>query len=220
MHIKTAIIPFLFILVLTGCGPIVTFEEPQPGSRRTLNSFPKRMHGNYLSQDGNTIVSIDGQLIIKTTDYDLKTHKDSVTKYARLKGDTLFSDSTNYQMVKIIGDSIVVEHVHYTDTIFSISDDNVLKKFKGYYFLNSRMDTARWIVQKLSLVKGILSIANIASSQDIEVLKELTENKSDTTSYNFSLTRKQFRQFINLEGFHDRELFIRMKQNNGAIISK
>ncbi|HEY5392442.1 MAG TPA: hypothetical protein VIJ57_10030, partial [Hanamia sp.] len=64
--------------------------------------------------------------------------------------------------------------------------------------------------KKISLKKGILTVGNVSDKDDIQKLKEITETKSDTTSTNFSLTRRQFKKFVRQNGFGDEETFIRM----------
>ena len=108
---------------------------------------------------------------------------------------------------------MIIQHYSGTDTLFSISTDNILKKFKGYYFLNKLYNDNAWEVNKLSLEKGVLTVASISYKDDIQKLKEITETSSDTTSTNFSLTRRQFKSFIKLDGFGEQETFTRMKEN-------
>jgi hypothetical protein len=87
----------------------------------------------------------------------------------------------------------------------------VLKKFKGYYFLNTRRSDTSWEVKKLSLSRGTLRVGFIGNAEEIRQLKELTESTADTASTYFSLTRKQFRKFIRHNGFSEAERFTRMK---------
>ena len=111
--------------------------------------------------------------------------------------------------VQVSGDTIKL-HVRQADTLFLLSDSNVLKKFKGYYFLNYRADKNTWWVQKLSLTKGVLTIGNITDSAAISHLKQLTESPQDTTSLPFSPTKKQFKRFLQSKGFSDQDVYQRI----------
>jgi hypothetical protein len=92
--------------------------------------------------------------------------------------------------------------------------DNVVRKFKGYYFLNIRYDKTSWEVKKIQLSKGQLVISSISTKLDIDNLKEITETPTDTVPpYKFSATKKQFKELIRNDGFSDSEKFVRQRKN-------
>ena len=63
----------------------------------------------------------------------------------------------------------------------------------------------------MKLEKWKLVISRI-SKEDIEKLKEITETSQETEPpYNFTATKKQFRQFIKNDGFSNNEIFIKQK---------
>jgi hypothetical protein len=65
--------------------------------------------------------------------------------------------------------------------------DNVVRKFKGYYFLNKRYNNESWGVKKIQLSKGQLVISTISTKQDIENLMTITESPKDTAAlYKFA----------------------------------
>jgi len=117
----------------------------------------------------------------------------------------------------------LVTHIGYIDTLFQIDYDNVVRKFKGFYFLNKRqgfyflskrLDKESWEVKKIELSKGQLVVSSISSKEDIENLKAITESSQDTVApYNFAATKKQFKEFVKSKGFTDSEKFIRQKKN-------
>lgn len=209
---KTTIIFGILIgLLFSGCEPPVLFNEPQPADTKSLSEFPGKLQGEYLSTEGNALLKIDNRLILCIYDYDQKAHKNQLDSTIKITGDTLFnlSDSSK-TFVRFEGDSLVA-HYHSEDTLFYISNQNVLKKFKGYYFLNFG-DTTHWYVNKLFLSKGILSINTISTKDEINNLREITETTSDTTSYNFKPTKKQFKEFIRQDGFKDSAHYVRLKR--------
>jgi hypothetical protein len=98
--------------------------------------------------------------------------------------------------------------------LFQLDYDNVVRRFKGYYFINKRYDKTSWVVNKIQLTKGELTLSSISTKLDIENLKEITEAPTDTVPpFKFSATKKQFKQFIRSEGFSANEKFIRQKKN-------
>ena len=105
-------------------------------------------------------------------------------------------------------------HIYSEDTLFLINYDNVLKKFRSDYFLNLRFDKASWFVRKMQLSKGQLIISEISVDQEVRNIHEITEYKQDTAeTYNFTLTKKQFKEFVKNNGFRKSETFIKLKNN-------
>lgn len=200
-------------LTFYSCEPAATFDKPQPDNVNSLTSFPDRLQGNYFAADKASIVTISDKLVTRHYDFDYKEHKDSLGSYYKLVGDTLvnLTDGTK-EKVLLKGDT-VMQHVEWMDTLFNISPDNVLKKLKGYYFLNNHYDDNAWEVRKLSLKKGILTLASISDQDDIRKLKEISETTDDTASTHFTLTRRQFKKFVRRDGFDEQERFTRMTEN-------
>ena len=205
------------IIILTSlfaCGPTVTFNEPQPTDTDNLSKFPYRLQGQYLSIADNSTLVIGEKLIQRIYDFDLKIHPSQLDSNSRLSGDTIINLTTNTrEVVKREGDSLVT-HIHYIDTLFLMDYDNVVRKFKGYYFLNKRYDKKSWEIKKIQLSKGQLVVSSISTKQDIENLKAITESTQDTAApYKFATTKKQFKEFIKNDGFSDSETFVRQKKN-------
>lgn len=210
----SAFIACLTILLISGCEPAATFDQPQPKDVKSLDAFPARLQGQYLAGDEASTLIISGERITRLYDVAYHEHKDSLGTSYRLFGDTLFhlADSSR-EIVRVKGDT-VFRHFRGTDTLFDISADNVLKKFKGYYFLNSRFGDTAWEVKKIALQKGTLLISTISSEEDIRKLQAITESSADTASRHFSPTRRQFKKFIKQKGFGEQESFIRLPENS------
>ena len=209
------IISAIIILTsLVACEPPpVTFTEPQPVDTDNLSKFPRRLKGVYLSLSDSSILSINDKLIQRTYDFDYKIHPNQLDSTARLSGDTLINlETKERELIKRDGDSLKI-HIHSVDTLFQMDYDNVVRKFKGYYFLNTRYDKTRWKVEKMNLSKGQLILSSISTKEDIENLKEITETTQDTvTNYNFTATKKEFKKFVKNDGFSDSETFVKLKK--------
>src|SRR5690554_4310852 len=205
---------FIILTSLFACEPPVTFNEPQPADTDNLSNFPKRLQELYLSLADNSTLSIGDKLIQRTYDYDYKVHPNQLDSTSRLSGDTIIDLKTNDKtVINRDGDSLV-NQIHYIDTLFQLDYDNVVRKFKGYYFLNTRYDKTSWEVKKIQLSKGQLIISGISTKLDIDNLKEITETPTDTIPpYKFTATKKQFKEFIRNDGFSDSETFVRQKKN-------
>jgi hypothetical protein len=201
---------FIILTSLVACAPPVTFDEPQPTNTDNLSEFPNRLHGHYLSSADSSALVIDAKTILRIYDFDHKIHSSQIDTNSRLSGDTIINLTTNTrEIIQRDGDSLVT-HINYIDTLFQIDYDNVVRKFKGFYFLNKRRDKESWEVKKIELSKGQLIVSSISSKEDIENLKAITESTQDTVApYNFAATKKQFKVFVKSKGFTDSEKFIR-----------
>lgn len=208
-----AVIIIVTIFLFNSCNPAATFDQPQPDNLNPLTSFPTRIQGKYLSADQSTIMTISDKLITRHYDFDSKEHKDSIESYFMLKGDTLINKIDGTKKIVVVKGDTIIQHANWKDTLFNISADNILKKFKGHYFLNIRYIDKSWEVKELSLKKSVLSIGSISDKKEIEKLKVITETITDTTSTHFTLTRHQFKRFIRQEGFGDHETFNRITEN-------
>ena len=202
----------LICFLFGACEPSVTFDKPQPDGVDALDKFPKRLQGDYANQKYNSLLSVQEQIILRTYDWTARENLKNLDSNYRIEGGQIISlDGSEKYPAQIIGDSIEIK-VHNVDTTFRISQTNVLKKFKGYYFLNSNNDSTSWSVTKLSLTKGFLSFGSVSSKEEINLLREITETTSDTVSMKFRPTQKQFKQFIKQNGFGAEDVFVRIKK--------
>jgi len=200
----------LAAILLFACQPPVTFTEPQPKDVDALTGFPKRIQGKYLSAEDSSFLQITENSMIRMFDFNQKLHLSQLDSTQQIIGDTLFDLKTNIgQLIQIEGDSIVM-HVNEIDTLFNINAQNVLKKFKGYYFVNILTPPDSWQVKKLEFSRGKFILSSISPEEDLAQLKELSESTQDTAPYVFSLSRKQFKKFVREEGFRDSEEFLKI----------
>lgn len=205
----------LGLTILSGffaCEPAVTFNEPQPTNTKNLNNFPSHLHGEYFSLADNSTLSINDKIIQRIYDIDYRIHPSELDSTTILSGDSIINLTTNEKTpIKRDGDSLMY-HVHFIDTLFQMDYDNVVRKFKGFYFLNIRYDKTSWEVKKIRLTKNQLEISSISTKEEIQNLKEITETTTDTISpYKFTASKRAFKKFLKNSGFSESEIFIRKK---------
>ena len=210
---KLVVTIFLIVVIfLISCEPGVTFIEPQPESIKSSTSFSKQIQGSYLAFDFASVLTINEKQITRHFDFDYKTQKDSLGINFKIVKDSIVNlVNGSKEKVLIQGDSIV-QHANWIDTLFNISSENVLKNYKGYYFLNSKFSDEKWEVKELGLKNGVLTLASISTKEDIQKLNEIVESPNDTVSTNFNLTKRLFKRFLREEGFREKETFTRMKK--------
>lgn len=201
----------LSVFIAVSCEPPVTFTEPQPAEVSSLNQFPGRLVGEYESIKDHSLLTITENSIVRSFNEDVYLAVSDLDSTVQLKNDSIYDHVFNQSFpVERLGDSIKY-HIDYSDTLFLISETNVLKKFKGYYFLNTQQKQG-WEVNRLNLVRGKLFMGAISKKEDIDLLKSLSESQMDTVPYQFSPTRKQFRKFIRQRGFSEEEVFVKLRK--------
>lgn len=188
----------------------VVFAEAQPEKTSDLSSFPKHLLGEYYNVEQEKGLKISLFQIVRTMVMKDTFSRKDLSKYERITEDTLTNLQTSEKyVIKKINDSLFTNYV-FVDTVFTVNKDNVLRKMKGYYFLNSKINNDVWLVKKLFLKKGQLSINDIAATEDIALLEEITATKRDTTTpFIVQPTKKQFRAFIRKNGFSEGEVYLK-----------
>jgi hypothetical protein len=208
MRIKTI---FLATLVLVSCGDLVRFEEPQPAGKSNEKRIPKRLIGQYLSLDDSAKLIIANGLIIRYSVSDFSDRLDSVDM-KEIKGDTTYSgteDKLKFDVV-VKGDS-TFQHWGYYDTLFDVTKGDILRKYKGHYFLNEKFSANSWRVTTLTKIDNGLILGTISRKDDMNNLRTMTETKSDTI-FSFRPTKKEMKKFLKGEGFSDRDTFIKVEE--------
>ncbi|MBX7109676.1 MAG: hypothetical protein K1X61_13575 [Chitinophagales bacterium] len=210
---------YLVIITLSalfyGCEPVVTFNEPQPAGVDDLPAFPVRLQGNYLSLADSSTLMISDKLMQRQYDVYYKTHRNKLDSNEILIGDTLINVKTKEKNIILFDGDSIINHLRYTDTLILLDADNVVRKWKGYYFINSRYNGDSWEVRKIKLSGGKLIISSIASKAALDELQEMTSSEQDTIApYTFSVNRQQFSKFVQHNGFSDDEVFVQWKSDN------
>lgn len=203
----------LLCIFLFGCdGPTVTFEHPQPLDIPNLKQFPKKITGKYLSLSDSSIVTITDQAISRGFNIKFVMCKKALdtAKNCLLKNDTLYrSDTKEKNFVVNINDTLYIPYP-LQDTLFYISNKNILRKDKGYYFLNMLYNNG-WEVQKLEYKNGKLCLCSIADREEIESLRAIAEINADSAALQFDPDKKQFHKFLKAKGFSKKEEFRKLQ---------
>lgn len=200
------------VLLLSACEPAVTFKEPQPADTKNLNEIPRRLRGSYLCQSDSSILYISDKLMFQQYEGVEWSHESALGNEYRESGDTVTHIASGRSILaERAGDSLWIP-VQWNDTLFSMSFDNVLRKYQGRYFINTRYDKESWGVYMLELTRGTLEVRSISTENDWKSLKEITETAQDTVPVAVTATAKQFKEFVGSGGFSDNEKYIRLRR--------
>lgn len=208
-------------LFLQSCGPEISFEQPQPAEIKPEQEFKDKYKGKYFGIDDSSYLYIYPSLIVQewgTLFAYRKSVFDTIKSYS-IRNDSIFGSEIEKGVpFKYINDTISFI-LNYKDTLFAISDHNVLKYYKRQYFLNTNIDVNIWHVRKMYIDEdGYLVIGDLSSKDEIDNLKEITtvkEIKCDTAGriirYSANPTKKQFKEFVKKGGFTRINRFVKVK---------
>ena len=161
--------------------------------------------------DDSAKLIIANGLIIKYSVSDFSDKFDSVDM-KDIEGDTTYSGTDDkvkfYVVVK--GDS-TFQHWGYYDTLFDVTKGDILRKYKGHYFLNERVSANSWRVTTLTRIDNGLTLGAISKKDDMNNLRTVTETKFDTV-FSFRPTKKEMKKFLKGKGFSDRDTFIKVEE--------
>lgn len=202
---------FFILLLFISCEEDeVTFTEPQPNQTGSLKEIPINLTGKYFDDDNNVELNIYNKIILKTFVSTDTFNINELSEDEIIKNDSLFNKKSFQQyLLKKINDSLFSGY-RISDTIFNLERKDLLKKYKGFYFLNYFNSENNWSVNKLSYRKGIININGITTENEIKILEDITQTNRDTLiPYIASPTRKQFKEFIKQNGFTKGETYIK-----------
>ncbi len=201
---------FLFsIFFLTSCLQI-TFTEPQPAGKKNISKFPKHLTGSYLSlRDGSELV-ISESKITKLYEGTYRVHPNELDSTFIFEGDSILTPfSKQKYLVKQDRDSLLI-FANGTQEMFTLNENSLLRKYKGYYFLNTMLAKDKWSVEQVELSGENLTISKVSPTEQKKPKSE--EDSVDNT--NLSLSRKEFKKFVRSNGFDSDEVFVRKNNFN------
>ena len=125
--------------------------------------------------------------------------------------DSTYLRISKTNVLKAYIDSDTIPGQEFLDTILALNRGDVIKKYRGYYFLNIKRGTDDWEVKRMRLNNGVLSINEISSEDEVSKLEEITESRRDTIKpFKVRPSKKQFKKFLKNNGFSSGENYVRV----------
>lgn len=192
---------FISVCALVSCKkPLANFAEAQPANTKDQSAFPNKMIGTYHNYETDTDLVIQKELILSTQYF-----RDTLSEKDLLKIQQEIELTS-----KKLNDTLFIASYNVTDTIFNLQQNDILRKLKGYYFLNIANEDKNWNVTKLKFKNNIVSLNDIRTEEEINTLAELTETVVDTIRpATFKLSKKQFRKFVKQNGFTEGSVYVK-----------
>ncbi len=205
-------------LILQSCNYGILYHEPQPLNGRNIESFPENLRGIYSRDTAqNAIIILSKHLIKVDSSYFASSiHDVDTSKEYVLIGDSLMISDNNWHEsipVKLRDDSIF-GYLPVRDTIINLLDKDLIRRYRGDYYLNKRASDSTWNVIKLDRISSRKLIFSIIP-QNVEYTKlnmitTVTEMKNDsdsTINYIINPSRKELRKLNNSGLFSKKERY-------------
>lgn len=207
------------MVVISSCEPAVVFKTPQPKGIIEVTSFSPEFRGTFFCESDSSLVVIDKKFIYKTHWFDFSVPENKIESDPDLikSGESLFvKDLGNCVIYKTQNDTVFAS-VRLTDTLFVLSEENILKSYKGHQVMNLKLKDGDYEVIILSLDEDTnLELKMATLPGEVNDLEKITTVKDvsyeDVEQYQINPTRLEFDKILKQEiVFETCEYFKRVK---------
>lgn len=172
---KKLIYLIILIFTLSACKStdMVKFEQSQPVSEKALSNFGRSIQGSYV----NTVNSLEELVIesklIRTSNVLAFSCPRSEIEIDSTENVDIYNDQ---ELIKYLNAEGGITAIHndsiffrqtIVDTLFLISNNQILKKFAKNYFLNYHQSDNFWMVKKIEINNDTLFIGEIVPSDSL-----------------------------------------------------
>ncbi|WP_320053368.1 hypothetical protein [uncultured Acetobacteroides sp.] len=206
---KNILAVFGLLLLAASCGnkETIYFDKPQPENVSDLDGIPSSYIGRYIGKD-SSVLSIDKRLIVKQSVkvWAISKNEIDTSEVVFLNGNVVLDKKRNEKYrTRVTKDSIYL-YENVRDTLFSLDDGSVIRKYKRVLVLNEKHSDDLWNVKLLKLRGGVLRVMDIESKKifnrlaaelDNEVVRDSAQK--DTLKMILKPTKKQFKKILKLE---------------------
>lgn len=194
------------IVVISSCEPTVVFKTPQPKGIIEITSFSPEFRGTFFCESDSSLVVVDKNIIYKAHWFDFAIHEDRIESDSNLlKTDELLfvKDLGQSAMYKIQNDTVYAS-IRLTDTLFILSEENILKSYKGHQVMNLKLKDGDYEVIILSLDEDTnLELKMATLPGEVEQLEKITSVKDvsydEVEQYQVNPTRLEFDEILKQE---------------------
>lgn len=165
------------ILSSFSCEPEVVFGEAQPQGLRNKSKINKAYRGTFFCEGDETVVTIGKKCVVKSKDFAIGIPMEDIDNNDKLmfKKNELIVIPLNESFPAFYKNDSVFSEIKLRDTLFNISEENVLKDYKGHLVLNHKLESDNWEVIILSVNEyGDIGISEAFRPEDLELLKKIT----------------------------------------------
>ncbi len=210
----------ILALLLNTCFPPIRFDVAQPEGQRNLKRMPREIRGVYQVVHDTAYtpnfqyefeqLTISEKEIIFILEVSSKVLAADVDIESDLGWDGV--DTVEYckngSVIKwnVINDSIeMIGHAH--DTIFSFRKKDILREYKGYYFMNRTDSSDTWVVQFIKQTDKGLNYGQTDDLFDFVLFNHISSSTYSKATNTFHPSKEQLIEFIDKNGFQFRSQY-------------
>lgn len=207
---RVVVLYMVIAWTFSSCDSPATFVTPQPELDKNESHFNWRYRGSYMSNNDSSLLIIDKHHIRQEWSIILESTKseiDSASDWHIKDGALYIKDNPEPFVMSMNGDSVRVM-LDWVDTLFSISPSNVLRKWRGYYFLNFMHGPQSWGVEVLKLDRhGALNLLEMRNNSEIEKIEPITDvekelgQDGEVVNVRLRPSKRQLKDLIQNGGF-------------------
>lgn len=190
----------------SGCVAFVAFEEPQPFFKKSEVRFDKKFQGAYFNPLDSGLLTINDSTILISHFW---TVSFPINKIHPIIEVNLAKDHLPIQFGPTL--QTTEGHVYQswieTDTVFALSDQHILRRFKKDYFLNYKELDDYWYLELMSLDKDnklvitAMFIEDLVALENEIPLKKIRDSNGDVIKVVLQPNKKQFKKMIRREDY-------------------
>lgn len=221
---------FILCFLFVGCSGVY-FQHPMPENKKNLSTFNKGMWGQYFLVD-SIIKDSSGMTynfqyfpeLYKTMDsvayfnIELALTENAIILYDQ---EIIYYNLTIFDEDKIAINGYEKDSDGYfmslrstinVDTIFSINDTSLLRKYKKNYFLNDKLSNDKWEIYKLTSLNKDRLMLSLTDEKDENtlanyIIPDFTEEGILRATPIVSMDNNAFKKFIRSGGFGKNFIF-------------
>lgn len=218
---KNVLFFLAFIVLLSSCNQNerVKFLEPQPRNLKAQKHFRNSYLGNYRNiSNKNEHIHIEKNQIIKTIHYQFTVNRNALELNKRVNVDRNNDSSLIAYFEKLGGKAYIQgDSITYTsdlvDTLFKISNHEILKYYRRSYYLNVQTKDSLWSVRKLNfnsdtILVGIISPHDTLLHYDYAEVDSLSSSK-ESKAFILDPSKKESKKLMRSDLFKTTEKYIK-----------
>lgn len=196
----------LLLLVFASCELDVYFADANPPGIEALNVIPQSFIGSFECESDGSRIHTNKRLIVQEFSRIFET---SVAKVRETEECTIVAGGLYLPGRKecipfeYINEDSIRATIYTIDTLFSFSDTEIAKEYKGRLFLNVKNELSEWITFMVSpqsdgsLLWEVIDVpTNIKKLEDVSQSFTTRVNSHDETKYTITTTLANFEDII------------------------
>ena len=207
-------------LFLMGCEPGLVYENAVPPGLDNLTDIPELYRGSFVCSSDSTHVYVTDKAIIEEYYHQFVTSIDKIDESDNcvIVGRGIhFKDQQVCVPFEYISYRLVTGKIYKVDTLFSISDKQVLRSYKGHLFFNYQMPQGNWVATMLTPTDDAgFHLRLLDMNEDVSKINavsaqvETRELKDEKIQYIINPTLVEFDQIMDAPNRTACEKFIRL----------